>query len=50
MLRQRLTPDLSMEAAIENILGRRFYAAFTPTPNIGMPRQWRLGLRWDGNF
>jgi outer membrane receptor protein involved in Fe transport len=50
MLRQRLTPDLSMEAAIENILGRRFYAAFTPTPNTGMPRQWRLGLRWDGNF
>jgi hypothetical protein len=39
MLRRRLKPSLSMEAAFENLLGRRFYTAFTPTPNIGTPRQ-----------
>ncbi len=45
---QRLARSLSAEAALENALDRQFYTAFTPTPNIGAPRLWRLGLRWDG--
>ena len=48
MLRQRLVKSFSAEAALDNALDRTFYAAFTPTPNIGAPRLWRLGLRWDG--
>ncbi len=45
--RQRIATHLSAEGAIDNALNRRFYAAFTPTPNIGQPRLWRVGLRWE---
>jgi outer membrane receptor protein involved in Fe transport len=44
--RQRIAKALSADAAVENALNRVFYTAFTPTPNIGSPRLWRLGLRW----
>ena len=47
---QRLFRSLAAEAAMENALGRQFYTAFTPTPNTGAPRLWRLGLRWDGQL
>jgi outer membrane cobalamin receptor len=46
--RQRLVRGLSAEAEIENALDRIYYTAFTPTPNIGEPRLWRVGLRWEG--
>jgi outer membrane cobalamin receptor len=46
MLRRRLAKSLSAEAAVDNALDRTYYAAFTPTPNIGAPRLWRVGLRW----
>jgi outer membrane cobalamin receptor len=46
--RQRVVRSLSAEVTLENALDRQFYTAFTPTPNIGAPRLWRLGLRWDG--
>ena len=48
MAREKLAKSLSAEVAVENALDRTFYTAFTPTPNIGMPRLWRVGLRWDG--
>ena len=48
VLRQRLVRTLSAEMTLENALDRQFYTAFTPTPNIGAPRLWRVGLRWDG--
>ena len=38
------------QAAIDNLLDRQYYTAFTPTPNIGQPRLWRMGLRWDGKL
>jgi outer membrane receptor protein involved in Fe transport len=47
---QRLTASLAAELAVENMLDRRFYTAFTPTPNTGAPRLWRIGLRWDGRL
>ena len=50
MARQRLARSLSAEVMLENALDRVFYTAFTPTPNIGGPRLWRLGLRWDGKL
>jgi outer membrane cobalamin receptor len=48
VIRRHLARALSAEATLENALDRQFYTAFTPTPNIGAPRQWRVGLRWDG--
>ena len=48
VVRQHLARALSAEVTLENALNRQFYTAFTPTPNIGAPRLWRLGLRWDG--
>jgi outer membrane cobalamin receptor len=48
VVRQHLVRSLSAEVTLENALDRQFYTAFTPTPNIGAPRQWRVGLRWDG--
>ncbi len=50
MARQHLVRSLSAEAAVDNAFDRTFYAAFTPTPNVGMPRLWRIGLRWDGRL
>ena len=46
--RQRISGHLSAEAALENALDRTYYTAFTPTPNVGGPRLWRVGLKWDG--
>jgi outer membrane receptor protein involved in Fe transport len=48
VIRQHLKRALSAEVTLENALNRQFYTAFTPTPNIGAPRLWRVGLRWDG--
>lgn len=48
MIHQRIVKSLSAEVGAENALERVFYTAFTPTPNIGEPRLWRVGLRWDG--
>jgi outer membrane cobalamin receptor len=48
--RQRLTGRLSAIAAFENLLNRQYMTGFSPTPTIGAPRLWRLGLRWDGRL
>ncbi len=45
---QRLTSKLSVVASVENLLDRSFLVALTPTPNIGEPRIYRIGLRWSG--
>ena len=47
---RRLAASLSAEVALENALNRVYYTAFTPTPNTGTPRLWRIGLRWDGRL
>jgi outer membrane cobalamin receptor len=47
---QKLVKSLSAEVALENALDRVYYTAFTPTPNIGEPRLWRVGLKWDGKL
>jgi outer membrane cobalamin receptor len=46
--RQKLIGSLSAIAAVENALDREFQVGASPTPLIGAPRLWRLGLRWDG--
>jgi outer membrane receptor protein involved in Fe transport len=48
--RQRLTASLSAEAAVENALDRPYFTAFTPIPNTGQPRMFRVGLVWNGRL
>jgi outer membrane cobalamin receptor len=50
MVMQHIVKALTAEASLENALDRTFYTAFTPTPNIGAPRLWRVGLRWSGHL
>ena len=44
---QRLTKQLTVRAAFENLLDRQYVVALTPIPNTGSPRLWRIGLRWS---
>lgn len=46
--RRRLRQELFAVAEIENLLNRRYLVGFTPTPQTGSPRLWRVGLRWEG--
>ncbi len=43
---QRLRLGFSLRADVENVLDRQFYVGFSPTPTIGAPRLYRIGLRW----
>lgn len=47
---QHLIKNLSAIAAIENLLDRTYLVALTPNPNVGEPRLWRVGLRWNGSL
>jgi outer membrane receptor protein involved in Fe transport len=46
--RQNLTSKLSARFEMENALDRQFLTGRTPAPQIGAPRLFRVGLRWDG--
>jgi outer membrane receptor protein involved in Fe transport len=45
---QRLTKNLSAVASVDNLLDRTYLVALTPSPNIGQPQLWRVGLKWSG--
>jgi outer membrane receptor protein involved in Fe transport len=47
LARRRLTRGVSALIAVENLLDREYLTGFSPTPGIGAPRLWRLGLRWE---
>lgn len=47
---QRLKGNLFVQMAVENLLDREYLVALTPSPNIGSPRLWRIGLRWNGRL
>jgi outer membrane receptor protein involved in Fe transport len=47
---QRLAGSLSAVVAVENLLDREYSVGFSPTPTIGPPRLWRVGLRWEGRL
>lgn len=47
MLRHEVGAHVSAMLAIENLLGREYLTGFTPAPQIGPPRLWRIGLRWE---
>jgi outer membrane receptor protein involved in Fe transport len=46
--RRNLTSSLSARFEMENALGRIYLTGRTPAPQIGAPRLFRVGLRWDG--
>jgi outer membrane cobalamin receptor len=46
--RQRLTASLSASFEMENALNHQYLTGRTPAPQIGAPRLYRVGLRWDG--
>ena len=50
LVRRRLVRNLSANLAFENLLDREYLTGFSPTPTIGAPRLWRVGLRWDGRL
>ncbi len=45
--KERVSKSVWVLAEMENVLNRQYYVALTPLPNIGEPRLWRLGLRWE---
>jgi outer membrane receptor protein involved in Fe transport len=47
MARRHLKGPLSAIAEVNNALNREYLFALTPTPNVGMPRVWMLGFRWN---
>ena len=47
VVRQQLTNRLALHAAVENVLDREYLTGFTPAAQIGPPRLWRVGLRWE---
>lgn len=47
MARRHLKGPLSATAEVNNAFNRAFLFALTPTPNVGVPRVWMLGFRWN---
>ena len=47
VVRQQLGHGLAATGAVENAFNREFLTGFTPAPQIGAPRLWRMGLRWE---
>lgn len=45
-MRQSLRHGLAAVLAMENALNREVVAGYSPTPMVGAPRLWRVGLRW----
>lgn len=47
-VQQHLPKNFSVLASVENLLDRTYLVALTPTPNVGQPRLWQVGIRWSG--
>jgi outer membrane receptor protein involved in Fe transport len=47
VVRQQVTDRVSLHVAIENLLNRSYLTGFTPAAQIGPPRLWRVGMRWE---
>ncbi len=47
VVRQQLTDRLSLQGAMENVLDRSYLTGWTPAAQIGPPRLWRVGMRWE---
>ena len=49
-VQQHLTKSMSAIVAVENMLDKQYPVGYSPTVLVGAPRQWRMGLRWDGRI
>lgn len=47
---QALTRGVSLYATMENAFNREYLSGWTPAAQIGAPRLWRAGIRWQGRF
>ena len=47
---QSLSHGVSLYATMENVSNREFLSGWTPAAQIGAPRLWRVGVRWQGRF
>lgn len=47
-VQRHITANLSALGSVQNLLDRTYLVALTPTPNVGQPRLWQIGLRWNG--
>lgn len=47
---QTIVEGVAVHFAMENAFSRQFLTGFTPQPQIGAPRLWRIGVRWQGSF
>ncbi len=47
---RQITKAFWAVASVENLLDRTYLVALTPSPNIGEPRLWRVGVRWSGKI
>ncbi|HVX66614.1 MAG TPA: TonB-dependent receptor [Bryobacteraceae bacterium] len=47
---RRITGSLSAIAELNNAFDRQYVTGLTPTPTVGTPRLWRVGVRWDGRL
>jgi len=46
--RRRLKEWLYATFEMENALDHQYLTGRTPAPQIGAPRLYRVGMRWDG--
>jgi outer membrane receptor protein involved in Fe transport len=49
-VQHRIHSHLSAVAVFENLFNREYWVGFSVVPNIGPPRLYRIGLRWDGRL
>jgi outer membrane receptor protein involved in Fe transport len=50
VVRQRVARNFTASLEVENLLDRLYYTGFTPTPTIGAPRLFRVGISWNGKL
>lgn len=50
IVRQQIYKGVSAHVTFENLLDREYVVGFSPTPTIGSPRLWRVGLKWEGRL
>lgn len=50
VMRQNLARGFAATLEFENLLDREYLTGFSPTPTIGPPRLWRVGIRWEARL
>lgn len=45
--RQSLKKGFTLQAAFDNLFNRQYVTGYSPTPLVGSPLLWRLGISWS---